>query len=179
LSQLTNHAKVIGRLRALACVMAGPAVTVLLSVAAMAQALKVWQWRLGDPVDFTGDSPLGLAQLKNILDHGWSGSNPNLGAPFYQDASWFPHADHLHLFLAANVIGLFSKNGVSISVPYASRHTTAWVDERQDHNRWGCDGTLGGFRHRNGDLTSRKIRSRSARSTSSSASPWRRFRCTG
>jgi hypothetical protein len=44
-------------------------------------------------------------------------------------------------------------NGVSISVPYASRHTTAWVDERQDHNRWGCDGTLGGFRHRNGDPT--------------------------
>ena len=43
-------------------------------------------------------------------------------------------------------------------MPYASRHTTAWVDERQDHNRWRCDGTLGGFRHRDGDPGLNKTR---------------------
>jgi len=34
---------------------------------AMAQALKVWQWRPGDPIDLTGDSISGLAQIKDLL----------------------------------------------------------------------------------------------------------------
>ena len=118
MSQLTKHAKVIGRLRVLACVVAGPAVTMLLSVAAMAQALKVWQWRPGDPIDLSGDSLSGLAQLKNVLDRGWSGINPNLGAPFHQDANWFPNADQLHLFLTGKVIGLVSDNPFTVSAIY-------------------------------------------------------------
>jgi len=118
LRQLTKHARITGRLRVLAGLVAGPLITVLLSVAAMAQALKVWQWRPGDPVDLSGDSVAGLAQLKDILDHGWYGSNPDLGAPFHQDASWFPHADHLHLFLAGKVIGLFSDNPFTVGAIY-------------------------------------------------------------
>ena len=97
---------------------AGPVVTALLSVAAMAQALKVWQWRPGDPVDLSGDSASLLAGFKDMLDHGWYGSNPDLGAPFHQDASWFPHADHLHLFLTGKVIGLFSDNPFTVSAIY-------------------------------------------------------------
>jgi len=46
------------------------------------------------------------------------GSNPDLGAPFHQDASWFPHADHLHLFLAGKVIGLFSDNPFTVGAIY-------------------------------------------------------------
>jgi hypothetical protein len=97
---------------------AGPVITVVLSVAAMAQALKAWQWRPGDPVDLSGDSPAGLAEFKNMLDHGWVGSNPDLGAPFYQDPSWFPHADHLHLLLMGKVVGLFSHNPFTVSAIY-------------------------------------------------------------
>ena len=98
--------------------MAGPAITVLLSAAATAQALKIWQWRPRDPVNLKGDSPFVLAQLKDLLDHGWYGSNPDLGAPFRQDASWFPHADQLHLFLTGKVIGLFSDNPFTVSAVY-------------------------------------------------------------
>jgi hypothetical protein len=98
--------------------MAGPAITVLLSVAAMAQALKIWQWRPGDPVDLSGDSTAGLAQFKYLLQHGWYGSNPDLGAPFHQDPSWLPHADQLHLFLMAKVIGPFSDNPFTVSSIY-------------------------------------------------------------
>jgi len=84
----------------------------------MAQALKVWQWRPGDPVDMTGDSVWLLAVFKDMLSHGSYGSKPDLGAPFHQDASWFPHADHLHLFLSGRVIGLFSDNPFTVSAIY-------------------------------------------------------------
>jgi hypothetical protein len=118
LRQFTKNARTTGWIQALADRTAGPAITVLLSVAAMAQALKVWQWRPGDPVDLSGDSTAGLAQFKNMLDNGWYSSNPDLGAPFDQDPSWFPHADHLHLFLSIKVIGLFSDNPFTVSAIY-------------------------------------------------------------
>ena len=70
----------------MADLVAGPLITVLLSVAAMAQALKVWQWRPGDPVDLSGDSAAGLAQLKDIIDHDWYGSNPDLGRNYESSA---------------------------------------------------------------------------------------------
>jgi hypothetical protein len=118
LRQLTKNARTTVTVRGLADRAAGPVITVLLSVAAMAHALRVWQWRPGDPVDLTGDSPSGLSQFKNMLDHGWYGSNPDLGAPFSQDASWFPHADQLHLVLMGKVIGLFSDNPFTVSAVY-------------------------------------------------------------
>jgi len=107
-----------GRIQHRANLMAGPVITVLLAVAAMAQALEVWRWRPGDPVDLSGDSASGLAMIKGLLRHGWYGSNPDLGAPFHQDANSFPHADHLHLFLTGKVIGLFSDNPFTVSAIY-------------------------------------------------------------
>jgi hypothetical protein len=118
LQQLTKKARTAGRIRLLVDRASGPVITALLSVAAMAQALKVWQWRPGDPVDLSGDPAAELAQLKAMLDHGTYGSNPDVGAPFHQDASWFPHADHLHVFLAGKVIGLFSHNPFTVSAIY-------------------------------------------------------------
>lgn len=115
--QIAKNLRTTGRIRHTVNRASGPAITALLSIAAMAQALKVWQWRTGDPVDLSGDSPAGLAQFKDLLDHGWYGSNPDLGAPFHQDASWFPHADQLHLFLG-KVIGLFSDNPFTVSAIY-------------------------------------------------------------
>jgi hypothetical protein len=118
LHQFAKKFRTTGRIRLLADRVAGPVVTAFLSLAAMAQALKVWQWRPGDPVDLSGDSASGVAQIKDMLDHGWYGSNPDLGAPFHQDASWFPNADHLHLFLTGKVIGLFSDNPFTVSAIY-------------------------------------------------------------
>ena len=116
--QLAEKFRITGRIRHWVDRASGPTLTVFLSIFAMAQALKVWQWRPGDPIDLSGDSAAGLAQTKDILDHGWYGSNPDLGAPFHQDASWFPHADHLHLFLSGKVIGLFSDNPFTVSAIY-------------------------------------------------------------
>jgi hypothetical protein len=118
LHQLSKKFRTTGRIRQTVDAMSGPVVAALLSVVAMAQALKVWQWRLGDPIDLSGDSNALMAQIKGMVDHGSSVSNPNLGAPFHQDTSWFPHADHLHLFLTAKVIGIFSDNPFTISAIY-------------------------------------------------------------
>lgn len=116
--QSTKNLRTKERIRHWADRAAGPVAVVVLSVAAMAQALRVWQWRPGDPVDLSGDSASLLAGFKNMLDHGWYGPNPDLGAPFHQDPSWFPHADHLHLFLSDKVIGIFSNNPFTVSAIY-------------------------------------------------------------
>jgi hypothetical protein len=118
LHQLARKFRTTGRIQLLANRVVGPVVTVVLSLVAMAQALRFWQWRPGDPVDLSGDSPWLLAALKGILGHGSYGTNPDLGAPFHQDASWFPHADQLHLFLTGRVIGLFSDNPFTVSAIY-------------------------------------------------------------
>lgn len=116
--QFSKSARATSWIQVLAGRTAGPAITVLLSVAAMAQALRVWQWRPGDPLDLSGDSPWLLAVFKGMLAHGSFGSNPDLGAPFHQNPSWFPHADHLHLFLSAKVIGLISDNPFTVTAIY-------------------------------------------------------------
>ena len=90
LHQIAKKFPPTGRIRHFVDRTWGPSIAVLLSFASMAQALNVWRWRPGDPVDLSGDSVAELAQIKDMLDHGDYGSNHDLGAPFYQDASWFP-----------------------------------------------------------------------------------------
>ena len=118
LHQIAKKFPPTGRIRHFVDRTWGPSIAVLLSFASMAQALNVWRWRPGDPVDLSGDSVAELAQIKDMLDHGEYGSNHDLGAPFHQDASWFPHADHLHLFLTGKVIALFSDNPFTVSAIY-------------------------------------------------------------
>ena len=115
--QLTKNAKAAGWIRSLADRAAGPIITVLLSVAAMFQALRLWEWRPGDPMAADGDANGVTMQIKDVLDHGWYGDNHNLGAPFGQDASWYPHADQLHLFLA-RLIGFTSDNPFTVGALY-------------------------------------------------------------
>ena len=117
LHQLATKFRTTGRIRRSVDRSLGPAVTVLLSVAAMAQALKVWQWRPGDPMALDGDANFMTMQIKDILDHGWYGGNLDVGAPFGQNASAFPHADHLHLLLV-RLIGFFSDNPFTVGALY-------------------------------------------------------------
>jgi len=117
LRQFTKNPKAAGRIRPLADQVAGPVVTLLLSVAAMVQALRLWEWRPGDPMAAGGDANGVTMQIKDVLDHGWYGDNHNLGAPFGQDASWYPHADQLHLFLV-RLIGFTSDNPFTVGALY-------------------------------------------------------------
>jgi len=117
LHKLTKSAKTGGQIRLWADQAYGPVVTFLLSVAAMVQALKLWDWRPGDPMAAGGDATGVTMQIKNVLDHGWYGNSHNVGAPFGQDASWYPHADQLHLLLV-RLIGFASDNPFTVGAVY-------------------------------------------------------------
>jgi hypothetical protein len=110
-------AKTRRRIGLLADRTAGPALTALLSVAAMVQALRLWEWRPGDPMAVGEDASGVTMQIKGVLEHGWYGVNHDLGAPFGQDTSWYPHADHLHLFLV-RLIGFTSDNPFTVGALY-------------------------------------------------------------
>jgi hypothetical protein len=132
-----------GRIRQLVDRITGPAITVLFSVAAMAQALRVWQWRPGDPMAVGGDATGVTAQIKGMLDHGWYYSNPDLGAPFGQDARLYPNADHVHLFLI-RLIGFFSDNPFTVGALYfmlgfpLAALSMYWLARQRGLNRAGA-----------------------------------------
>lgn len=56
-------------------------------------------------------------QIRNILDQGWYGQNPDLGAPFGQNANWFPYTDIAH-FAALKLIGIFVTSPFSAGAVY-------------------------------------------------------------
>ena len=115
--QLAKKFRTTGQIRHVLDRVSGPAITVVLSLVAMAQALKVWQWRPGDPMATDGDANFVTMQIKDLLDHGWYGHNEDVGAPFGQDASLYPHADHIHL-LVVRLIGFFSDNPFTVGALY-------------------------------------------------------------
>lgn len=92
----------------------GPAATVVLSTLAMAQALGVWAWRPGIPLEFDGDASFVLMQVKDILDHGWYWANPDVGAPFGQSSGWFADASWTHYALV-KLLGLLSSDPATVS----------------------------------------------------------------
>lgn len=77
----------------------------MLSLLAAAQALRLWQWRPGTPLSLSGDAPQVTMQIRAILENGWYGSNPHVGAPFGLNASWYSTADVVN-FAAIRLIGL-------------------------------------------------------------------------
>jgi hypothetical protein len=92
-------------------------VAAVLSTLAMAQALQVWDWRPGTPLEFDGDAAFVLMQVKDILDHGWYWSNPDVGAPFGQTAGWFADASWVH-YAVVKVLGLVSSSPATVSALY-------------------------------------------------------------
>ena len=95
----------------------GPVTAVVLSTLAMAQALQVWNWRPGTPLEFDGDAAFVLMQVKDILDHGWYWANPDVGAPFGQTAGWFADASWTH-YAVIKALGLFSSSPATVSALY-------------------------------------------------------------
>ena len=93
------------RLRADAA--AGPVLTVVLSVLATVQALRLWDWRPGIPLSLDGDAPTILLQVQAILDGSWYSVNQHVGAPFGLNQAWFSTADVLN-FATIKALDLFT-----------------------------------------------------------------------
>ena len=91
---------------------AGPLLTVLLSGAASAQALRLWDWRPGAPLSLAGDSPFVLAQIQAILDGHWYATSGHFGAPFGLNHAFFTTADAVN-FATVRALGLFTDSAAT------------------------------------------------------------------
>ena len=83
----------------------------VISTAAVALVLHLWDADLGIPFAGAGDALFFQMLVKDTLDHGWLLTNPDLGWPFGQELYDYPvaGADGLHV-VAIKVLGLFSSN---------------------------------------------------------------------
>jgi phosphoglycerol transferase len=72
-------------------------------------ALELWEVDLRVPFAYLVDGVFYLMVIKGVLDHGWIGENPNLGAPFGQQLWDFPsvNGDALQLAIVKG-FGLFT-----------------------------------------------------------------------
>jgi hypothetical protein len=81
------------------------------SIAGAAIVLRLWRADLGIPFRGNGDALFFQMLVKDALQHGWTLTNPSLGAPFGQELYDYPvaGADVLHV-IAIKFLGLFSSN---------------------------------------------------------------------
>ncbi|MDQ1444664.1 MAG: hypothetical protein QOI20_1128, partial [Acidimicrobiaceae bacterium] len=81
--------------------------TLFVTYAALAGALRLWRANLRVPFIYGGDANSHAMLFKAVMEHGWYEANPNLGAPYGQHFHDFPMADNLHL-VVGKVLGLFT-----------------------------------------------------------------------
>jgi hypothetical protein len=98
-------------------VVAGPVVTVVLSVVVLVQAMKLWEWTPGTPLGLNGDNVSVTTWVRTIIEYGPYADNPRLGAPFSQNLGWYPTADDVH-FLALWLLGRISDNAFTVTALY-------------------------------------------------------------
>ena len=87
-------------------------VTAMLATSALlVPILKLWDADFRVPLRYNGDALLNQSIVKSVLDYGWYGTNPKLGAPFGQELYDYPVANgnNLHALLIAG-LGLFSSD---------------------------------------------------------------------
>ena len=94
---------------------AGPVLAALLSVAAAAQALRLWNWRPGTPLSLQGDSAQLLIQVRTIMDGSPHQSTDLVGAPFGLNGAWFATADHLN-FAIIRLLGTMTDDPSTAAV---------------------------------------------------------------
>ena len=87
--RLGDHPDGVAESRLLARRTAAPELLWALGAAALASlaavlVLELWQTNLRVPFAYLVDAVFYLMVIKAVLDHGWVGENPNLGAPFGQ-----------------------------------------------------------------------------------------------
>lgn len=94
-----------------------PVAAAVLSLVAAISALRLWDWRPGEPLALGGDSTFVTMQLGRLVGPEPLRGTDRLGAPFGQSAGWFPSDDQIH-FLAVKVIGLFSDSPYTVGAIY-------------------------------------------------------------
>ena len=95
----------------------GPVVTGLLSIAALVQAMRLWEWRPGTPLGLNGDNASVTVWVRSIIEFGPYANNPNLGAPFGQNLGWFPTGDDVH-FLILWLLGRAFQDAFTVTAIY-------------------------------------------------------------
>lgn len=107
-------------------------VSAVLSLSAAVQALRLWEWRPGSPLELGGDATFFTVQIRELLHTGPQSASERLGAPFGQNSGWFPSDDHLH-FAIVKLLGLFSDSPFTVAALYfiigfpASALTAYWL----------------------------------------------------
>lgn len=90
---------------------------------------------LSVPISYSGDALATAVHVKDVLDHGWLGADPGVGAPWGQHTNDFPSADNLHLGVML-LLGLASHQWAVVLNIYflmtfpLSALTAAWAFRR-------------------------------------------------
>lgn len=87
--------RVLGALRRAS----GPFATFVLSLLAMTQATRLWEWRPGTPLGRSGDAPWMATLVRTYIEHGPYGDNPLFGAPFSLNTGWASTVDDIHIWV--------------------------------------------------------------------------------
>lgn len=92
----------------------------LLNSAAIVVLLRLWHADMHVPFQYFGDNMFNLAIVRDVIDHGWFLSNPDLGFPFGQHLTDYgaPSGDNL-TFVLIKVLALFTTSpGLIINLVY-------------------------------------------------------------
>jgi hypothetical protein len=95
----------------------GAALATLLGGVTAFLSLRLWQWQPGAAPSVTGDSPLVLTQIDDVLRNGWFWSNDAIGFPLGQNASFFPELNVVHV-LGVKALGVFSGDAATVGSIY-------------------------------------------------------------
>lgn len=96
---------------------AGAALAALLAAVVGVLSLRLWQWRPGIPPSLTGDSPVVLTQLDDVLTNGWFWADDAIGFPLGQNASFFPELNVVHV-LGVKALGLLGGDAATVGTLY-------------------------------------------------------------
>ena len=109
----------------------------VLSLLAMAQALRVWEWRPGTPLSLTGDAPWVATLIRGYLDRGPYADNPLFGAPYVLNTGWSSTGNDIHVWILS-ALRVVSSDPYTVMAIYfvavfpLSALTMYWLCRRYD-----------------------------------------------
>jgi len=100
--------------------LAGSVGVFVLSLIVAVMVLRVWRADLHVPFQYFGDNMLNLALVRDVIDHGWFLSNPDLGFPSGQDLADYgaPSGDNLTFLLIRALAVFTSSPGLIVNLVY-------------------------------------------------------------
>ncbi len=99
-------------------------------------SIKAWRLSLHFPFEYHWDSLYSQAQVKGILDHGWSLTNPNVGAPYGGQGFDWPEGDNNLNFAVMKVFGIFTSDSAAALnlfwlFTFPATAVTGWIAARE------------------------------------------------